>query len=167
MTAQHFRLMIPGPVDAEDDVLQAMAAPILPHYGKEWMEIYDEVLERLKQLFGTQNDLILMTGPGTAALDAALGSLMRTGEKVLVPSNGFFGKRLGTLALGYGLDVCTGEAHGQSGLHRICPAVLGRPRCIPPAAGLRRTASRGGGLISPTPDAGRPGSTPQRGGALA
>ncbi len=97
--------MIPGPADAEDDVLAAMAEPILPHYGDEWLEIYHEVVGHLKEIFGTQNDLFLMPGAGSAALDAALGSLTRAGEKVLVPSNGFFGQRLGAIAQGYGLDV--------------------------------------------------------------
>jgi alanine-glyoxylate transaminase/serine-glyoxylate transaminase/serine-pyruvate transaminase len=110
LSTQHFKLMIPGPVDAEDDVLAAMAEPILPHYGKEWLEIYDEAVERLQQVFRTQNDLFLMVGPGTAGLDAALGSLTRTGDKVLVLHNGFFGRRLGTVARGYGLDVQMVEA---------------------------------------------------------
>jgi alanine-glyoxylate transaminase/serine-glyoxylate transaminase/serine-pyruvate transaminase len=69
------------------------------------MEIYRETLECLKQVFGTQEDILLMPGPGTAGLDAALGSLMRTGEKVLVLDNGFFGRRLGAIAQAYGLEV--------------------------------------------------------------
>ncbi len=110
MTTQHVKLMIPGPVDAEDDVLAAMAEPILPHYGREWIEIYQETVRHLQQVFGTSNDLFLMVGPGTAALDAALGSLTRTGDKVLVPNNGFFGRRLGTVARAYGLEVRTVQA---------------------------------------------------------
>ncbi len=105
MASQRVRLMIPGPVDVEDDVLAALARPTPPHYGGEWLEVYNKAIEGLKRLFGTQNDLFLMSGPGTAALDAALGSLMLTGEKVLVASNGFFGRRLGNMAREYGLDV--------------------------------------------------------------
>jgi alanine-glyoxylate transaminase/serine-glyoxylate transaminase/serine-pyruvate transaminase len=115
LTTQRYRLMIPGPVDAEDDVLEAMAQQISPHYGPAWLKIYHEVLQSLGQLFGTQNDIILLAGPGSAALDAALGSLTRTGEKVLVPSNGFFGQRLATMAQGYGLDV------------RLVQAAMGQP----------------------------------------
>ncbi len=107
LVPQRLRLMIPGPVDVEEDVLAALAEPVLPHYGRAWLEIYDEVIERLRQLFATRNDIILMTGPGTAGLDASLGSLARTGEKVLVPHNGFFGARLATVARSYGLDVRT------------------------------------------------------------
>jgi alanine-glyoxylate transaminase/serine-glyoxylate transaminase/serine-pyruvate transaminase len=102
--------MIPGPVDIEDDVLEALAQPAPPHYGGEWLEIYVEVVDRLKQVFDTQNDLFLMTGAGTTGLDAAVGSLMRTGDKVLVGVNGFFGRRLTTVAENYGLHVLTIEA---------------------------------------------------------
>ena len=110
MTSQSMRLMIPGPVDAEDEILAAMAEPTRPHYGKEWLEIYDEVIGSLKEIFQTKGDLFLMPGPGTAGLEAALGSMMRTGEKVLVPRNGFFGHRLGTVAEGYGLELLRGDA---------------------------------------------------------
>ena len=115
MTTERARLMIPGPVDVEDDVLQALAQQVRPHYGDAWLEIYGEVIDHLRQIFGTQNDLFLMGGPGTAALDAALGSLLRTGDKVLVARNGFFGDRLVAIARAYGLDV------------RQVSAPLGRP----------------------------------------
>jgi len=101
--------MIPGPVDVEEDVLDALAQPLIPHYGPQWMPIYNEVVARLKQLFGTQQSLFLIPGPGTAALDAALGSLMRSGDKVVVASNGFFGRRTMAIARGYGLEVCAVE----------------------------------------------------------
>jgi alanine-glyoxylate transaminase/serine-glyoxylate transaminase/serine-pyruvate transaminase len=105
VATQRVRLMIPGPVDVEEEVLAALALPTGPHYGPDWLKIYGEVVDRLKRLFGTRNDLFLLVGPGTAALDAALGSLMRTGDKVLVAANGFFGERTGWIARGYGLDV--------------------------------------------------------------
>ena len=105
MATERLRLMIPGPVDVEDDVLAALAGPVLPHYGRDWLAIYVEAVKCLKQVFGTQNDLFLMPGSGTAGLDAAMGSLMRSGDKVLVPQNGFFGQRLATIARAYGLDV--------------------------------------------------------------
>jgi alanine-glyoxylate transaminase/serine-glyoxylate transaminase/serine-pyruvate transaminase len=97
--------MIPGPVNVEDEVLDAFAQPVLPHYGPQWLEIYHETIDLLKQVFGTQNDLLLMSGPGSLGLDAALGSLMRTGDKVLVASNGFFGNRFRAIAQSYGLEV--------------------------------------------------------------
>jgi len=105
MQIEHPKLMIPGPVDVDDEVLAALAEPTIPHYGPQWLAVYNEVVANLKQIFATRNDLFLLAGPGTAGLDAALGSLMRTGEKVLITQNGFFGERLGTVAKTYGLDV--------------------------------------------------------------
>ncbi len=102
--------MIPGPVDVEDDVLAAMAEPVLPHYGKLWLDVYQETISRLKQVFGTQHDVLIIPGAGTAALEAAMSSLLRTGDKVLVPHNGFFGRRLAVVARAWGLDVHTVEA---------------------------------------------------------
>ncbi len=99
----NYKLMIPGPVDVEDEVLSEMASPVPAHYGDEWMKTYGETIDYLKRVFQTENDLFIVGGPGSAALDASFGSLLATGEKVLIPSNGFFGQRLRTIARGYGL----------------------------------------------------------------
>jgi alanine-glyoxylate transaminase/serine-glyoxylate transaminase/serine-pyruvate transaminase len=103
------RLMIPGPVDVEDDVLAAMAEPTLPHYGKLWLDVYNETVDLLKHVFGTRHDVLIMSGPGTVGLEAAMGSLLRAGDPVLIPHNGFFGRRMGIVAQGLGLDVRTVE----------------------------------------------------------
>lgn len=110
MTREHLRLMIPGPVDVEDDVLEAMAQPVVPHYGQAWLEIYRETLGHLQQVFRTRNDVLLLVGPGSAGTDAALGSLARPGDKVLVPHNGFFGQRLAIIGRNHGLDVQSVQA---------------------------------------------------------
>jgi alanine-glyoxylate transaminase/serine-glyoxylate transaminase/serine-pyruvate transaminase len=102
--------MIPGPVGVEDDVLAAMAEPVRAHYGPDWIEIYEETLERLKRVFGTQNDVILLVGPGSAGLEAALGSLAGRGDKVLVAYNGFFGHRMTTIGRSHGMTVRAIEA---------------------------------------------------------
>ena len=97
------RLMIPGPVDVDDEVLAALAQQVMPHYGRDFLAVYDETLGCLKQVFNTAHDLLLVPGPGSAALDAAIGSIARTGETVVIAQNGFFGRRLASIAAGYGL----------------------------------------------------------------
>jgi aspartate aminotransferase-like enzyme len=47
----------------------------------------------MQQIFLTRNDLFLIVGPGTAAIDAALTSALPDGAPVLVLTNGFFGGR--------------------------------------------------------------------------
>jgi alanine-glyoxylate transaminase/serine-glyoxylate transaminase/serine-pyruvate transaminase len=110
LTEQQVKLMIPGPVGVEDEVLAAMAEPVRAHYGPAWVEIYDEVLERLKWVFCTQNDMLLMIGPGTVGLEAAIGSLVRRGDKILVAHNGFFGHRMSVIGRSHDLEVRTAEA---------------------------------------------------------
>jgi alanine-glyoxylate transaminase/serine-glyoxylate transaminase/serine-pyruvate transaminase len=102
---QHVKLFTPGPGDVDEDVLLAMAQPVLRHYGPEWMEIFNDTLALLKQIFKTQNDLFIVPGPASALLDMATGSLVASGEKMIIGWNGFFGDRLNDIATGYGITI--------------------------------------------------------------
>ncbi|MCL4559060.1 MAG: alanine--glyoxylate aminotransferase family protein [Chloroflexi bacterium] len=104
------KLMIPGPVEVADDVLEAMGSPVQAHYGPAWTKFYNETLAQLKQVFGTSGDVFLMVGSGTVGIDACIGSALSTGEKILVGRNGFFGDRLMSVAEGYGLKVVPVDA---------------------------------------------------------
>jgi alanine-glyoxylate transaminase / serine-glyoxylate transaminase / serine-pyruvate transaminase len=104
---RHLKLYTPGPGDVDEDVLAAMATPVIRHYGPEWMEIYHETQDLLKQVFKTQNEIFFVPGPASALLDMAIGSLLATGEKIIVGNNGFFGERLAQIAEGYGLQTVT------------------------------------------------------------
>jgi alanine-glyoxylate transaminase/serine-glyoxylate transaminase/serine-pyruvate transaminase len=105
MVDRYLKLMIPGPVQPADDVLEAMGSPVRPHYGPEWTRLYNETTEMLKPVFGTRGSIFLIVGSGTAGIDACLGSAVTTGEKILIGINGWFGQRLQMVAEGYGLDV--------------------------------------------------------------
>ncbi len=105
-----YKLFTPGPGDVEDDVLAAMAHPVLLHYGPEWMEIYGELQDLLKKVFRTRNDIFIVPGAASALLDMSIGSLLPTGGKIIVGHNGFFGERLAEIAASYGLDVVTFSA---------------------------------------------------------
>lgn len=100
-----YRLMIPGPVDVDDEVLAEMRSPAMAHYGDAWLRIYTDTVQGLKRLFHTQNDLLLLVGPGSAALEAALGSAIGPDDRILIPSNGFFGNRLREIASALRLDM--------------------------------------------------------------
>jgi alanine-glyoxylate transaminase/serine-glyoxylate transaminase/serine-pyruvate transaminase len=99
------KLFIPGPCDLDDDVMQAMSSPVQRSYGSTWLPTFDETIALLKQIFCTRNDIFMVPGPGSAALDMALGSCLAAGEKVIVAHNGFFGERMATIATSYGLNV--------------------------------------------------------------
>jgi alanine-glyoxylate transaminase/serine-glyoxylate transaminase/serine-pyruvate transaminase len=102
---RHLKLFTPGPGDVDEDVLNAAAEPVIRHYGPDWMEIHNETTALLKEIFQTQNDVFLVPGPASALLDMAVGSLLATGQKIVVGHNGFFGDRLVAIAEAYGLTV--------------------------------------------------------------
>ena len=104
---KHLKLFTPGPGDVDEDVLASLATPVIRHYGPEWMEIYHETQGLLKQVFKTENEIFFVPGSASSLLDMAIGSLLATGEKIIVGDNGFFGERLAQIARGYGLETIT------------------------------------------------------------
>jgi alanine-glyoxylate transaminase/serine-glyoxylate transaminase/serine-pyruvate transaminase len=105
MADNELKLMIPGPVQPDDDVLEAMGRPVQPHYGPQWRDLYNETLAMLRCVFHTQGDVFLLVGSGSAALDAGIGSALSNGETIVIGINGFFGERLKSIAEEYGLHV--------------------------------------------------------------
>ena len=51
MENKQLKLMIPGPIQPSDDVLDAMGAPVRPHYGPGFTAYYNETLELLRKVF--------------------------------------------------------------------------------------------------------------------
>jgi alanine-glyoxylate transaminase/serine-glyoxylate transaminase/serine-pyruvate transaminase len=102
---KHLKLYTPGPGDVDEDVLASLATPVIRHYGPEWMEIYHETQDLLKQVFKTGNEIFFVPGSASSLMDMAIGSLLATGKKIIVGENGFFGERLAQIAQGYGLET--------------------------------------------------------------
>jgi alanine-glyoxylate transaminase/serine-glyoxylate transaminase/serine-pyruvate transaminase len=99
------RLMIPGPAEVSESVLAELGGPIRAHYGTEWTAIHNETLRLLQQVMRTENQVFLLPGSGNTGNDAAIGSLLREGDKVVVGTNGMFGDRLVEIARAYGAEV--------------------------------------------------------------
>lgn len=91
-------LMIPGPTEISNSVLKEMSSKTVAHYGKKWTEFYNETRSLIKKLIDTKKDLYLFVGSGHAAIDAALGSTIESGDDVLVLSNGIFGDKLAEIS---------------------------------------------------------------------
>jgi alanine-glyoxylate transaminase / serine-glyoxylate transaminase / serine-pyruvate transaminase len=104
------KLMIPGPIQPDRRVLDAMGDEVCAHYGPAWVTFYAETLDLLRQVFKTSGDVFILSGSGSAGLDACIGSSLSPGEKCLVGINGFFGERLAAIARSYGLEVIPIEA---------------------------------------------------------
>src|SRR2546428_5458315 len=74
-------------------VVQAMAAPAMNHRGPEFKEILSEIRELPQYLFGTRGVVAVLSGSGTAGLEAAVSGLLRKQDRVLNLVNGKFSER--------------------------------------------------------------------------
>ena len=98
-------LMTPGPTPAPPEVLAAIAQPVIHHRGPDFKQLYAECLERLRQVFRTESEVLLFGGSGTGTMESAVANLCSPGDPVLVVSAGHFGERWAAIAKTYGADV--------------------------------------------------------------
>lgn len=99
-------LMIPGPIEFEPAVLQALGAPTTSHVAPDFIEVFGQALERMRDVFlCPDGQPFVVAGSGTLAMDLAGANLVEPGDKVLVVNTGYFGDRYGALLSRYGAEV--------------------------------------------------------------
>jgi len=85
-------LLIPGPTEIPWRVIRAMMRPSIAHYDPEFnIDVLDDVLQRLKKIFQTENEVIAVPGSGRVALETSIASVIEPGDKVLCIEAGTFG----------------------------------------------------------------------------
>ncbi len=98
-------LRIPGPTPCPPEVLQTLSRQMIDHRGGEYVKIMNRVTDKLKQVFMTKNDVLVLTGSGTGGLEAAVVNILSPGDKVLAVSIGAFGDRFAKIAKTFGAEV--------------------------------------------------------------
>ena len=73
-------LMMPGPVPVSPRVLRAMSKPMINHRSAEFAGIYTDCRGILADVFQTKNNIFLLSGSGTAGMEAAVGSMNPAAE---------------------------------------------------------------------------------------
>ena len=87
----HKKLFLPGPVEVLEDVLQMQARPLIGHRSKEFSQLYEGIINKLKGLFNTDYYAFVFTSSGTGVLEGFIRNFVK--ERVLIPVNGSFSKR--------------------------------------------------------------------------
>ena len=88
-------LMGPGPCNPYPEVMEAFARPVLGHLDPDFIDLMDEVGDRLRTVFQTENRLTFaVSGTGSAGMEAAVVNFVGPGDTVVVGVNGVFGGRL-------------------------------------------------------------------------
>jgi len=98
----------PGPTNVPDSILQALSLPTIGHLDPAFLGIMDEVSERLRHCFQTNNSLtFVLSAPGSIGMETSFVNLLEPGDKVVVCINGVFGGRMKDICERVGAEVIT------------------------------------------------------------
>lgn len=94
-------LRIPGPSPIPPSIQRAMSQPMIGHRGSETSELMGRIKPELKKVFGTKQDVMVITGSGTSGLETAAVNIASKGDEVLVLVSGSFGDRFAKICETY------------------------------------------------------------------
>jgi alanine-glyoxylate transaminase/serine-glyoxylate transaminase/serine-pyruvate transaminase len=156
-------LLGPGPSNASPRVLAALSQPLLGHLDPAFLALVDEVQERLRRLFGTENALTLpLSATGSAGMEACLANLLERGDDAVIGVAGVFGERMCEVAARIGARVTRVEAEPGTALDagamaeaiaRVRPAVVAFVHAetstgvLQPVEGIAAAARDAGALV--------------------
>ncbi len=94
-------LLNPGPVNVSDRVRNALMGPDLCHRESECADLLGTIRRKLLEAFvpGAESDYtaILLTGSGTAAVEASIMSCLPAGKRLIHVNNGVYGARISSI----------------------------------------------------------------------
>jgi len=99
-------MMIPGPTPVDQSILDALGKETVSHLDPQLVETLQETLKDLKTIVMTEKGQpFTIPGTGTLAMETALVNSLKSGDRLLVISHGFFGDRFAEIAQNYGFEV--------------------------------------------------------------
>ncbi|KAJ4142677.1 hypothetical protein NW754_010118 [Fusarium falciforme] len=119
----HATLLIPGPIEFDDAVLQSMSHYSESHVGPGFVNTFGETLSMTRKLFQSTDPAAqpyVISGSGTLGWDLVAANLVEAGEDALVLSTGYFGDGFADCLRTYGANVTKldGEVGGRPQLPR-------------------------------------------------
>ena len=91
--AEHPTLLIPGPIEFDDEVLASMSHYSESHVGQPFVNCFGEVLSMLRPLFQTTDPAsqpFVLSGSGTLGWDQVAANITEPGDEALVLHTGYF-----------------------------------------------------------------------------
>jgi alanine-glyoxylate transaminase / serine-glyoxylate transaminase / serine-pyruvate transaminase len=96
----------PGPSMVHPRVYEALSKPIVGHLDPYFIQVMADVQQLLKTAYGTSDGATLViSGTGSAGMEAAVTNFVEPGAKLTVFANGFFSDRLTEMAKRNGAHV--------------------------------------------------------------
>ncbi|MGR3318806.1 MAG: pyridoxal-phosphate-dependent aminotransferase family protein [Candidatus Anammoxibacter sp.] len=89
-------LLNPGPVNVTDRVRKALLRNDICHREEDFTDLLERIRTKLLRVLGIEKDytVVVFTGSGTAAQEAAIISTVSDNKSMLVVSNGVYGERI-------------------------------------------------------------------------
>lgn len=97
-------LFTPGPTPLPDAVLTALARPIINHRSQDFKDVVSDVRSKLKRLWQTKHEVLILTASGSGAMEGAIVSTLKKSDRVLAVNGGKFGERWVKLAQAHGVQ---------------------------------------------------------------
>ncbi|HSA97782.1 MAG TPA: alanine--glyoxylate aminotransferase family protein [Candidatus Nitrosotenuis sp.] len=97
--------MLPGPTNVPERVMRSMITPMINHRSDDFVELYEDAVEKTKQVFRTDGEAVCLSASGTGAVEASVINLIKKGDKVIIPVNGEFSGRLSQMLEWAGANV--------------------------------------------------------------
>jgi alanine-glyoxylate transaminase/serine-glyoxylate transaminase/serine-pyruvate transaminase len=99
-------LMIPGPVDLEPEVVEAMARPAKSHLAPDFVAAFSRLLGNLREVFGAPDGQpFVVAGSGTLAMEIAVANVVEPGDRAVVVDTGYFSARIADILERHGAEV--------------------------------------------------------------
>ena len=99
------RLMTPGPTPIPESARLEMAKTLEHHRTPGFRRLLAEVLEGLKYVFDTTNDIAVLTASGTGAMETCVVNAVPRGGKAIVLDSGKFAERWADICEAYGITA--------------------------------------------------------------
>jgi serine---pyruvate transaminase len=103
------RLFTPGPTPVPEETLLELAKPLTYHRTPEQRQIFAEVVEDLRYVFQTKNQVIVLTSSGTGGMEAAVSNAVAPGQKAILLTAGRWGERWRAILKAFGADTVVVE----------------------------------------------------------
>ena len=96
----------PGPSMVHPRVYAALSKPIVGHLDPYFIQVMGDVQQLLKPAFGTtEAATLVISGTGSAGMEAAVANFIKPGAKCALFANGYFSDRLTDMAKRHSADV--------------------------------------------------------------
>lgn len=89
-----YLVMLPGPTNVPERVMRAMITPMINHRSDDFVELYQDAVEKTQKVFKSSGEAVLLSASGTGAVEASVINIVKPGDKVIIPTNGEFSGRL-------------------------------------------------------------------------